>query len=283
MKVLHIAVMFVCVLFFKAIAHAHGDVMRIGSAQPGGGQLQIESEFDFHLPVYLTELTTIGDQTLYQAIIPSFSWILGVNEAGLVPVTAGTRVTFVLQSVTPSASVRIGGRLLDASGESAILGTFSSDPETHIHPEWQLILPIGETGEFTLSFSLQEGAVFRESPTYTLTLTNVAPPPTPTATETTLATATPTSTSTAPVEPTRSPAATASPTATPLRSCAGDCNDDGFVTVDEIVRAVILALGDPGAAPCPAADTSGDAAVTVDEIVGAIDSALRGCAIANVV
>jgi hypothetical protein len=168
----------------------------------------------------------------------------------------------------PGASVRIGSRLLDAAQESAVLGTFSSDPEAHIHPEWQLILPTGETESLSLSFSLPADPVFGESPSYTLTLTNIAPPPTVTPTPTAASVATPTSTATAP---------TASPTASPAVACAGDCDGDGFVTVDEIVRAVILALGEPGAAPCPAADTSDDGTVTVDEIVAAIDSALQGC------
>lgn len=60
--------------------------------------------------------------------------------------------------------------------------------------------------------------------------------------------------------------------------CAGDCNGDGEVTVDEIVGAVAIALGQRSADDCAAADTSGDGEVTVEEIVRTIGNALGGCA-----
>jgi hypothetical protein len=60
------------------------------------------------------------------------------------------------------------------------------------------------------------------------------------------------------------------------RSCFGDCNLDGEVTVDEIVTAVGAALAG-GVAGCPAADADGNNEVTVDEIVSMVGSALGGC------
>jgi hypothetical protein len=253
-----VAAIAACVLGWQSVAYAHGDVMRIGSTQAGGGQLRIESEFDFDLDVHTTEMGGGGGVVLYQAIIPSFSWVLGPNESGLLPLPEGTRLTFVLQQVTAGASVRLNSRLLDEPQESATLGTFSSDPEAHIHPEWMIIVPTGVIGDYEVSFTLRGLTPgFGESPVYGLTLTNRPAPPTPTATVTaTFAT------------PTPSP---------PGNACAGDCDGDGTVTVDEIVRAVTLALGDPRAEPCPPADTSNDGMVTVDEIVAAIDSALNGC------
>lgn len=59
--------------------------------------------------------------------------------------------------------------------------------------------------------------------------------------------------------------------------CAGDCNGDDAVTVDEIVMAVAIALGRQSVGECPAADTDGDGQVTVDEIVRAVAAALSGC------
>lgn len=59
--------------------------------------------------------------------------------------------------------------------------------------------------------------------------------------------------------------------------CPGDCNEDGVVTVNEVVMLLQIALGAAGVETCPAADGTGDGLVTVDEIVRAVDAALDGC------
>jgi hypothetical protein len=59
--------------------------------------------------------------------------------------------------------------------------------------------------------------------------------------------------------------------------CPGDCDENGSVTVDEIVRLVTIALGSLGIENCPAADIDGSQSVTVDEIVTAVTNALNGC------
>ena len=56
-------------------------------------------------------------------------------------------------------------------------------------------------------------------------------------------------------------------------ACPGDCNRDGEVTIDELLRGVALALGTT-TLPCPA---YGNAAVTIDKLVTAVDRALNGC------
>ncbi len=73
------------------------------------------------------------------------------------------------------------------------------------------------------------------------------------------------------------------PTPTPIvpNACAGDCSEDGQVTVDEVVRLVAVALGNEIPSTCPAGDADGDGQVTVDEIVNAIGMALGGCSDAN--
>lgn len=63
----------------------------------------------------------------------------------------------------------------------------------------------------------------------------------------------------------------------PAPACVCDCNRDGSVTVEEIVRAVNIALGISFLSTCPEADASGDGAVTVDEIVQAVNNGLNGC------
>jgi hypothetical protein len=59
--------------------------------------------------------------------------------------------------------------------------------------------------------------------------------------------------------------------------CVGDCDGDGNVTVDEIVRLVSIALGTATLDTCPAGDGDGSGSITVDEIVTAVTNALSGC------
>lgn len=60
-------------------------------------------------------------------------------------------------------------------------------------------------------------------------------------------------------------------------ACVGDCDGDGVVTVDEILRGVNIVLGNMPISQCPAFDRDGDSEVTVDEIVVAVNSLLNGC------
>lgn len=59
--------------------------------------------------------------------------------------------------------------------------------------------------------------------------------------------------------------------------CAGDCDADGAVTVDELLRAVAIALGNISRDRCVDADRDRDRRVSADELVWAVQVALRGC------
>jgi hypothetical protein len=233
---------------------------------------------------------------LYPAIFPSFSWVLSAGD--LFPLNEQVTVRLTVQNpISAEASMRLNLQTLDAPGENASLGTFSSEPETHVHPEWQLVLDNGVVGEYSISFKLTTTAAgYTESPVYTLTLTNVEPEATPTSTvtptagENPTATTTPSATAVPPTAtatepqtdtPTSTPSLTftPSPTATDTPSdepCPGDCNGDGEVSVDELVLAVEMAMTNPGS--CPAADVNDDGRVTIDEVVLAVSSAVNGCA-----
>ncbi|HUI27633.1 MAG TPA: hypothetical protein VL403_16235, partial [Candidatus Kryptonia bacterium] len=63
----------------------------------------------------------------------------------------------------------------------------------------------------------------------------------------------------------------------PLGACVGDCDDDGHVQVDELVKGVNIALGTLDFSTCPAFDTDMNFHVTVDELVKAVNAALNGC------
>jgi hypothetical protein len=51
--------------------------------------------------------------------------------------------------------------------------------------------------------------------------------------------------------PVDTPTATPEPSATPGGSCAGDCDMDGRVGIDELIRGVSIALGSFSLARCP--------------------------------
>ena len=83
--------------------------------------------------------------------------------------------------------------------------------------------------------------------------------------------------------PTLTPSPTAlpvtpSPTVTPtVPTCAGDCNGDGSVTVDEILTMVDIALGNGDVSACVAGDANDDGQITIEEILAAVDNALNTC------
>jgi cysteine-rich repeat protein len=77
--------------------------------------------------------------------------------------------------------------------------------------------------------------------------------------------------------PTITPTATATPTPTaPASACVGDCDGSNTVTIDELVRAVNIALGEAALTECAAFDTDGQS-VTIDKLVRAVRNALTGC------
>ena len=62
-----------------------------------------------------------------------------------------------------------------------------------------------------------------------------------------------------------------------MAACAGDCDGDGSVAINELVRAVGIALGGTPLGQCATADANGDGSVTIAELVGAVGLALGGC------
>lgn len=64
----------------------------------------------------------------------------------------------------------------------------------------------------------------------------------------------------------------------PALSCTGDCNRNGLVTVDEIVRAVDIASGALTIDACPAFDTClPPDCVRIGDLVTSVNHALTGC------
>lgn len=63
----------------------------------------------------------------------------------------------------------------------------------------------------------------------------------------------------------------------PVPICAGDCNRDRAVSIDELVRGVSLVLEGSSAAPCRALDRDGGGDIDVSELIAAVGNALGGC------
>ena len=59
--------------------------------------------------------------------------------------------------------------------------------------------------------------------------------------------------------------------------CAGDCNVDNSVAINELVLGVNIALGSIAIDQCDAFDVNGDGSVAVNELIAAVNSALGGC------
>ena len=70
---------------------------------------------------------------------------------------------------------------------------------------------------------------------------------------------------------------TSTPRSVRAQSCAGDCDGNGTVTIDELITAVNIALEVLPLERCGAADHDGSAAITVDELVLAVSLALSNC------
>lgn len=60
-------------------------------------------------------------------------------------------------------------------------------------------------------------------------------------------------------------------------ACAGDCDNNRNVTIDEILRGINVSLGEASLGDCTAFDLNADHIVTVDELLASIRAALDGC------
>lgn len=75
---------------------------------------------------------------------------------------------------------------------------------------------------------------------------------------------------------TETPVVTATPTSGPVR-CAGDCDGNGQVSINELIRGVNIALGSAALDDCAVFDVDGNGQVAVNELIAAVNAALAGC------
>jgi hypothetical protein len=69
----------------------------------------------------------------------------------------------------------------------------------------------------------------------------------------------------------------ATPTPTVVAPCPGDCNGDGVVTVNELIRGVNIPLGNLPLDSCPAFDRNGNGSIEINELIAAVNALLSGC------
>jgi YVTN family beta-propeller protein len=65
------------------------------------------------------------------------------------------------------------------------------------------------------------------------------------------------------------------------QTCVGDCDQNGRVTVDELLLGIDIALGNAQLDACPELDPGGNGVVTLSELLTAVNNALNGCASAQ--
>ena len=65
--------------------------------------------------------------------------------------------------------------------------------------------------------------------------------------------------------------------------CVGDCNGDGRVTIDELLRGIRIALQLDAPSSCFSVDTSQNGLVSIEELIAGVQRALNGCRLADLV
>jgi hypothetical protein len=178
--------------------------------------------------------------------------------------------------VTPSDLANATEMLLDPISEAAVQLLDAQGIENYGDDGIDAVIAAVTTATAASTLdglTLQEAitnaaATAGNDPTVQMLLQTARLTPTPTVTVTPTPSATPTASAT--------PTLSATPTSTPI-PCTGDCNTDGQVTIDELLTAVNIALGNIPASTCEAGDANRDSEITVDEILTAVNNALNGC------
>ena len=142
------------ILLRASLASAHGPEMMLGSTASGSGALALA--YDFTDEVVTTPSVSLGGMTLYTSIFPGIEWLQADDPAdSLYALPVGTPFSLQLVSIDAGASVVINNKTtLSAPGQSALVATTTNIAGDHDHPQWQLLLPDGVQGNYSVSFQL---------------------------------------------------------------------------------------------------------------------------------
>jgi len=223
------------------------DCLNVWATADGGGELRVRFDYDTPVPVFESFCTPDRSSCLFSAIDPGFQSPPSLTPPeGLFRVADGTVLSLRITAIDAGLSINVNGNKLSAAGASAQLGTA---PSLHVHPSWQIVAPGSQAGnQWQVSFQVTTNSSnYSDSPIETLRVLAVSEPdPTPTPT----------------------------PTVIP---CAGDCDGNGQVSVDELVTGVAQAQGHEPANPCAAFDADGDGQIAMTELIAAVDMVPRYC------
>ncbi len=253
-----------------------------GTARPGTG---------VSLSVDLTDRTGQVSDALFDLLLPEAVFVLGpLGTACTIDLRLPTHVLTVSTVVDPPAPVdsrRLRVVVSDTLPPPDLLGT---------GPLLRCVLPVREeapAGRFVITLErvfagdvegrLLLGAAGIDGdvvidpdaplPTATATATRTV---SFTATRTAIPIPTETGTETASATPTPTAQATRTPSSGPP-TCIGDCNGNGAISINELIRSVSIAVGNTPVSDCPPVDSDSDGVVTVSEIIAAVGNALGGC------
>ncbi len=220
-----------------ALWFTESDTNRVGRISPADGRIT-----KFELPVadgYPTGIVGRGDGRLFVALLNT-SQILYTDLAAAEPTHTVTPTPTVTRTQTPTRTATA-----------------------------TLTVPPGSTATSTPSIT--------RTPTATRTATaTLTVPPGSTASATPSITLTPTLTPTVPPGSTETSTPEPTPTIGTL-NCFGDCDGDATVSINELIAAVNIALGNAPYDSCANADADGDEEIHINDLIAAVNSALQGC------
>lgn len=164
---------------WPAFAHGPTVAITLGSTAPGGGALR--ADFDFASVVPVTFSTALGDTSVYTTGAPSIDARTSDGD-GAFALADGTEIRLEVTALDGGTTgVKIGATVLDAAGESVVLGTYDASAGSfHVHPEWQLLVaqPPGGYAEGRLAFRLTSTSpVYAVSQSYELRFSTGHLPP----------------------------------------------------------------------------------------------------------
>lgn len=252
-------------------ASAQHEDLSIYSTANGGGALELDPEPGEN-PVFENGSLCFPSACLYSTTDPGFITPTG-DDGSLFALDAGTEVSLEIVAIDAAVTVKVGAVRLEDPGDSVALGTASS---LHVHPEYQVVVPQGTSGDFPVSFRLNAtaGASYASSTVYEMTLRieggSATPTPTPTPTASASPTATPTAQPTATSGATATPRPSATPTPqpsagptptsalTPTPSPAGTATPrpSGAPTPSPTAAPTPTGLATPSATPAPSSTPS---------------------------
>ncbi|MGH7790044.1 MAG: hypothetical protein ACRERC_24465, partial [Candidatus Binatia bacterium] len=249
----------------------------------GDGEITVDDHLEIDRPAHTIDTKPFGritDQTLVGSG-PLIFEVDVTDDVRAVLAAAPTTIGVVWRTTdSPSATS------LDHLGDSG-----GGPPGVNGSSLPYLVIELASLPTPTPTATALPSATATAEPTASATRTATLPPTAtatavPTATATVIPTATatllpgePTHTATATVPTATATATVPTPTATETAAippCAGDCNGNRAVSVNELILGVSMSLNG-GAAGCTAMDGSGDGTISVNELIRAVNAALSGC------